>query len=393
MTKDDVLAALGTVYDPELDEPITALRFVASCEVADSGAVAVRLRLPTPQCAPNFAFLMAADARDAVRTVPGVGAVSVVLEDHYTGTEINTAVAGDGSFGDAFPGETEGELDALRTLFRRKALVARQGRLLETVADPAAARLGDLDGPDAERCRELRGRARHRRLRRRAGVRARRRDAGARRRAGALRAHGLADRDLARGQRGRVPVPAASPIRHRGGGGMKAARLHEYHQALKLDSVDEPKATGPFDVVVKIGAAGLCRTDLHIQEGQWAEKSEVVLPYTPGHENAGWVHEVGSGVTNVEVGDTVIVHPFISCGLCRPCRRGDDMHCVNGSFPGINRDGGFAELLLTSARSVVKLDPSLRAGVDRRARRRRADRDPRGQEGDPACSARARRPS
>ena len=140
---------------------------------------------------------------------------------------------------------------------------------------------------------------------------------------------------------------------------MKAARLHEYHQSLKLDSVEEPKATGPFDVVVKIGAAGLCRTDLHIQEGQWAEKSEVVLPYTPGHENAGWVHEVGSGVTNVEVGDTVIVHPFISCGLCRPCRRGDDMHCLEGSFPGINRDGGFAELLLTSARSVVKLDPSL----------------------------------
>ena len=110
---------------------------------------------------------------------------------------------------------------------------------------------------------------------------------------------------------------------------------------------------------MRIGAAGLCRTDLHIQEGQWAEKSQVTLPYTPGHENAGWVHEVGSAVTNVAVGDTVIVHPFISCGLCTPCRRGNDMHCVNGSFPGINRDGGFAELLLTSARSVVKLDPSL----------------------------------
>src|SRR5215470_614003 len=140
---------------------------------------------------------------------------------------------------------------------------------------------------------------------------------------------------------------------------MKAARLHNYHEALKLDSVDEPKATGPFDVIVKIGAAGLCRTDLHIQEGQWAEKSQVALPYTPGHENAGWVHEVGSGVTNVEVGDTVIVHPFITCGLCMACRRGDDMHCANGSFPGINRDGGFAEFLHTSARSVVKLDPSL----------------------------------
>jgi NAD+-dependent secondary alcohol dehydrogenase Adh1 len=140
---------------------------------------------------------------------------------------------------------------------------------------------------------------------------------------------------------------------------MKAARLHAYHEPLRLDEVDEPRATGPLDVVVRIGAAGLCRTDLHIQEGQWAEKSQVKLPYTPGHENAGWVHEIGSGVTNVEVGDTVIVHPYITCGLCRACRRGDDMHCENGSFPGIDRDGGFAEFLLTGARSVVKLDPSL----------------------------------
>ncbi|HYB25968.1 MAG TPA: NAD(P)-dependent alcohol dehydrogenase [Solirubrobacteraceae bacterium] len=140
---------------------------------------------------------------------------------------------------------------------------------------------------------------------------------------------------------------------------MKAARLHAYHEALKLDEVDEPKIAGPLDVIVRIGAAGLCRTDLHIQEGQWAEKSQVKLPYTPGHENAGWVHEVGSAVTNVEVGDTVIVHPFITCGLCSPCRRGDDMHCVNGSFPGINRDGGFADFLQTSARSVVKLAPGL----------------------------------
>jgi NAD+-dependent secondary alcohol dehydrogenase Adh1 len=140
---------------------------------------------------------------------------------------------------------------------------------------------------------------------------------------------------------------------------MIAARLHAYHDPLQIDEVDEPRATGPLDVVVRIGAAGLCRTDIHIQEGQWAEKSGVELPYTPGHENAGWVHEVGSAVTNVEVGDTVIVHPFISCGLCGPCRAGNDMHCLNGSFPGINRDGGFADFLLTSARSVVKLDPSL----------------------------------
>jgi NAD+-dependent secondary alcohol dehydrogenase Adh1 len=140
---------------------------------------------------------------------------------------------------------------------------------------------------------------------------------------------------------------------------MIAARLHAYHDPLQIDEVDEPQATGPLDVVVRIGAAGLCRTDIHIQEGQWAEKSGVQLPYTPGHENAGWVHEVGSAVTNVEVGDTVIVHPFISCGLCGPCRAGNDMHCLDGSFPGINRDGGFADFLLTSARSVVKLGEGL----------------------------------
>jgi NAD+-dependent secondary alcohol dehydrogenase Adh1 len=140
---------------------------------------------------------------------------------------------------------------------------------------------------------------------------------------------------------------------------MKAARLHEYHAPLQLDELDEPRATGAHDVVVRIGGAGLCRTDLHIQEGQWAEKSQVQLPYTLGHENAGWVHEVGSDVTNVEVGDTVIVHPLITCGQCRACRAGDDMHCENSAFPGIDTDGGFADFLLTSARSVVRLDPVL----------------------------------
>jgi metal-sulfur cluster biosynthetic enzyme len=151
-----VLGALGTVYDPELDEPITALRFVSSCEVSAAGDVDVRLRLPTPQCAPNFAYLMAADARDAVRRLPQVGEVTVVLEDHYTGEEINAAVGRGEGFGEAFPGETDGELDALRALFQRKALVARQSRLLESVPDPVSARLGELSGPDAARCRELR---------------------------------------------------------------------------------------------------------------------------------------------------------------------------------------------------------------------------------------------
>ena len=147
-----VLEELGTVYDPELDEPITTLGFVGSCVVTGAGDVSVRLRLPTPQCAPNFAFLMAADASAAVWRVDGVRSVDVVLEDHYTGAEINAAVNRGDSFSDAFPGETRGELDALRALFQRKALVARQSRLLSEVP----LRLGDLTGPDAERCRALR---------------------------------------------------------------------------------------------------------------------------------------------------------------------------------------------------------------------------------------------
>jgi metal-sulfur cluster biosynthetic enzyme len=85
-----VIEALGTVYDPELDEPITTLGFVGSVVVTGRGDVSVRLRLPTPQCAPNFAFLMADDAMRAIRTVEGVRELQVELEDHYTGAEINT---------------------------------------------------------------------------------------------------------------------------------------------------------------------------------------------------------------------------------------------------------------------------------------------------------------
>jgi len=70
------------------------------------------------------------------------------------------------------------------------------------------------------------------------------------------------------------------------------------------------------------------------------------------------VHEVGSAVSNVAVGDTVILHPTPTCGLCRACRAGDDMHCVNSEFPGLSRDGGMAEYLLTSARACIKLDPA-----------------------------------
>jgi NAD+-dependent secondary alcohol dehydrogenase Adh1 len=145
---------------------------------------------------------------------------------------------------------------------------------------------------------------------------------------------------------------------------MKAVQLPKYEVAPELVDVPDPEITAPLDIVVKIGGAGVCRTDLHIIEGQWADKTGVPLPYTLGHENAGWVSAVGSAVTNVAVGDPVILHPLVTCGLCRACRFGDDVHCSNSSFPGIDSDGGYAEYLKTTARSAIKLDASLQpAGV------------------------------
>ncbi|MET3804668.1 NAD+-dependent secondary alcohol dehydrogenase Adh1 [Nakamurella sp. UYEF19] len=140
---------------------------------------------------------------------------------------------------------------------------------------------------------------------------------------------------------------------------MKAVQVVGYHQNLEMKDVPAPEVTGPHDVIVKVGGAGVCRTDIHILEGQWAEKSGVALPYTIGHENAGWVHAVGGAVSNVAEGDKVILHPLITCGLCRACRFGDDVHCEQSAFPGIDTSGGYAEYLKTSARSCVKIDDSL----------------------------------
>jgi metal-sulfur cluster biosynthetic enzyme len=165
--RERVLDALGTVCDPELDEPITSLRFVSSLRIAADGEVEVSLRLPTPQCAPNFAYLMAADARRAVHRLPEVQSVTVRLEDHYTGREINAALNRDEGFASAFPGETEDQdLEGLRSLFTRKALIARQSTICEgllgageSLEEVAERRVRDLpDSANARRCLELRAR-------------------------------------------------------------------------------------------------------------------------------------------------------------------------------------------------------------------------------------------
>jgi NAD+-dependent secondary alcohol dehydrogenase Adh1 len=139
---------------------------------------------------------------------------------------------------------------------------------------------------------------------------------------------------------------------------VKAVRIHKFHDTPVIDEVPEPRVTSPFDVIVKIGGAGVCRTDLHIIEGQWDSRMNTPLPYVLGHENAGWVQETGTAVTSVQPGDTVILHPTPTCGLCHACRAGDDMHCENSTFPGLSTDGGMAEYLKTTARACVKLDPA-----------------------------------
>lgn len=146
---------------------------------------------------------------------------------------------------------------------------------------------------------------------------------------------------------------------------MKAAVLHQYDETLsgnefvRYEDVADPKVERPTDVIVRIGGAGVCRTDLHIVEGIWRSKVDVQLPYIMGHENAGWVEEVGPGVEGVRKGDAVICHPLVTSGHCLACRRGDDMHATESKFPGINTDGGYAQYLLTGERSLIKLPKSL----------------------------------
>jgi metal-sulfur cluster biosynthetic enzyme len=153
---DALLRALETVRDPELDEPITSLGFVASCAVSSDGDAEVRLRLPTYFCAPNFAYLMVADAYDAVSALPGVRRTEVVLEDHFASEAINGGVAAAAGFIRSFDGEAVEELDHLRADFLRKAVMAGTDQvcrpLLAAGTDQAALlamTLGEVPPSDA----------------------------------------------------------------------------------------------------------------------------------------------------------------------------------------------------------------------------------------------------
>lgn len=125
----EILDALATVTDPELDEPITDLGFVRSVLVDDDG-VTVHLRLPTAFCSPNFAYLMAADALDALRDIDEVGKVRVLLDDHHDSDKINAGLAADAGYLGTFGVEADKSLDELRKVFWRKAHTAAMERAI-----------------------------------------------------------------------------------------------------------------------------------------------------------------------------------------------------------------------------------------------------------------------
>jgi Predicted metal-sulfur cluster biosynthetic enzyme len=164
--EDHVRSALSTVRDPELDEPITDLGFVREFRI-EGDAISVTLHLPTYLCAPNFAFIMASDAKEAVGALEGVGSVQVTLVDHQLSEEINEGLSQGKDFDEVFPADTAGTgLAGLRTRFESKAFIARQEGVYRTLVAAGATdsqvvslRLGELpSSPDVDRYLDRRAR-------------------------------------------------------------------------------------------------------------------------------------------------------------------------------------------------------------------------------------------
>lgn len=137
---------------------------------------------------------------------------------------------------------------------------------------------------------------------------------------------------------------------------MRAVRFVRPGAPPSVEVVEKPILERPDDVIVRVAGAGVCRTDLHILDGAAPLQPAPPPPFTLGHENSGWIDAVGSDVTTAGAGDPVILHPAISCGLCAACRTGEDMYCARTRFPGVDgTDGGYAEFVRTSVRSIVPL--------------------------------------
>jgi len=142
-------------------------------------------------------------------------------------------------------------------------------------------------------------------------------------------------------------------------GSIRSARIHEYNKPLELDNISKPAIRGDEQVLVKVGATGLCHSDLHLINGEWKDILPLNLPKTPGHEIAGWVEEVGKSVPEniVKPGDLVAVFGGWGCGSCIYCKSGDEQLCSFAKWPGLSSfDGGFSEyVLVPSYRFLVNV--------------------------------------
>lgn len=147
---------------------------------------------------------------------------------------------------------------------------------------------------------------------------------------------------------------------------MRALRLMTWKSEPELIDIPEP-VPGPGEVVVRIGAAGACHSDLHLMHDFDAGALPWAPPFTLGHENAGWVHRLGDGVTGLSVGQAVAVYGPWGCGECARCRTGAENYCENPAAApipagggGLGLDGGMAEFLLVpAARQLVPLPDGL----------------------------------
>ena len=136
---------------------------------------------------------------------------------------------------------------------------------------------------------------------------------------------------------------------------MQALQLTSAH-TIELREVAQPDP-GPGEVLVKVGAAGACHSDLHLMDAPAEALEAFPVPFTLGHENAGWVEALGPGVNGFELGQPVAIYGIIGCGRCSACLRGRDNECRNvaPSGIGIGRDGGMASYLSVPARQLIPI--------------------------------------
>jgi alcohol dehydrogenase, propanol-preferring len=143
---------------------------------------------------------------------------------------------------------------------------------------------------------------------------------------------------------------------------MLAARMHDYHKPLVIEDIKVPEIL-PDQVLVRVGGAGMCRSDVQLIDGYFAEALKSKFPLTPGHEIAGLVAALGDRVpasAQLAIGDQVVVAAGWGDGICRQCRAGNEQICEHGSWPGFGPPGGYAEFVPVPYRQLIRVEHKLK---------------------------------